>query len=181
MCAFCAAEWGVFALKIRVSRGFWTSIWGLSLLGLVAAIFLTGVGVFTYYWIHFGHMIDARLSGQIYQTSARVYGAPEPIAEGETLTSAEMIARLERSSYTHLDTAGATGWYSTQGNAVEVHPSQDSYFEGRNALRVVFNGGKIQKIEQLDSGQEVPNAEIEPELLTNLFDSNREKRRVVLF
>jgi penicillin-binding protein 1B len=168
-------------LKIRVSRGFWTSIWGLSLLGLVAAMFLTGVGVFTYYWIHFGHMIDARLSGQIYQTSARVYAAPEPIAEGETLTSAEMIAHLERSGYTHFNTAGAPGWYTAAANVVEVHPLQDSYFEGQNALRVTFSGGKIQKIEQFDSGQEVPNAEIEPELLTNLFDDSREKRRVVQF
>jgi transcription-repair coupling factor (superfamily II helicase) len=126
-------------------------------------MFLTGVGVFTYYWIHFGHMIDARLSGQIYQTSARVYAAPEPIAEGETLTSAEMIAHLERSGYTHFNTAGAPGWYTAAANVVEVHPLQDSYFEGQNALRVTFSGGKIQKIEQFDSGQEVPNAEIEPE------------------
>ncbi|MGC1188420.1 MAG: PBP1A family penicillin-binding protein [Candidatus Acidiferrales bacterium] len=168
-------------MKIRVSRGFWTSIWGLSLLGLAGAVFLTGFGIFTYYWIHYAHMIDARLSGQIYQSSARVYAAPEPIAEGETLTAAELIAHLERSSYTSAQTAGATGYYSVNGNSVEVHPSQDSYFEGHNALRVAFSGGKIQRIEQFDTGQEVANAEIEPELLTNLFDSTREKRRVVQF
>jgi penicillin-binding protein 1B len=181
MCAFCAAESGAVSVKIRVGRSFWTSIWGLSLLSLVAAAILTGVGFFTYYWIHFGHMIDARLSGQVYQTSARIYAAPEPIAEGETLSPAEMIARLERSSYARADTAGATGWYTAQGNTVEVHPSQDSYFQGQNALRVIFSGGKIQKIEQLPSGQEAANAQIEPELLTNLFDSTREKRRVVQF
>ena len=82
MCAFCAAESGAVSVKIRVGRSFWTSIWGLSLLSLVAAAILTGVGFFTYYWIHFGHMIDARLSGQVYQTSARIYAAPEPIAVG---------------------------------------------------------------------------------------------------
>ena len=181
MHALCAAEWGTASVKIRVSRGFWTSVWGLSLLGLVAAVFLTSLGVFTYYWVHFGHMIDARLSGQVYQTSARIYAAPEPIAEGETMTAAEMIARLERSGYTHLESEGAPGWYAVESDVVEVHPAQDSYFEGGNALDVRFSGGKIEHIQQISSGQDVASAEIEPELLTNLFDSSREKRRVVHF
>ena len=168
-------------MKIRVSRGFWTSVWGLSLLGLVAALFLTGLGVFVYYWVHFGRMIDARLSGQVYQTSARIYAAPEPIAEGEKMSPAEMIARLERSGYTHLESEGVPGWYSIEGEDVEVHPLADSYFEGGNALLVKFADGKIAHIQQIASGQEVSSAEIEPELLTNLFDSSREKRRVVHF
>ncbi|MGB6429621.1 MAG: transglycosylase domain-containing protein, partial [Candidatus Acidiferrales bacterium] len=168
-------------MKIRVSRGFWTSIWGLSILGLVTAVFLTGLGVFTYYWVHFGHMIDARLSGQVYQSSARIYAAPEPIAEGEAMTESEMIARLERSGYTHLDSEGAPGWYAIEGEVLEIHPSEGSYFEGGNALRVTFLDGKIAHIQQMASGQDVASAEIEPELLTNLFDSTREKRRVVHF
>ena len=169
------------AVKIRVGRSFWTSVWGLTLLSLVAAAFLTGLGFFTYYWIHFSHMIDARLSGQIYETSARIYAAPQPIAEGEPLTPADLIARLERASYTHLESTGASGWYQVQGSIVEIHPDQDSYFQGGNALRVTFNDGKIARIQQLSSGQEIANAEVEPELLTNLFDSTREKRRLVHF
>jgi penicillin-binding protein 1B len=177
-----AAEWGAFAVKIQINRGFWKSVWGLSILGVVALIFLSGVGVFTYYWVHFGHMIDARLSGPVYQTSARIYGAPEPIAEGETITPAEMVARLERSGYmTQQNAAGAPGWYSQSGSTVNVHPTADSYFQGGNALRVEFSAGKITHIVQLATGQDTASAEIEPELLTNLFDSSREKRRVVQF
>ncbi|MGD0840017.1 MAG: PBP1A family penicillin-binding protein [Candidatus Acidiferrales bacterium] len=168
-------------MKIRVTESFWTSKRGLWLLGFVTLVLLSGLSVFTYYWVHFGHMIDARLSGQVYQPSARIYGAPEPIAVGEPISPAELVARLQRSSYTHLQTEGATGWYSVEPAFVEVHPSQDSYFEGRNALRVEFSGGKIKDIRDLDSGQDVDNAEIEPELLTNLFDSSREKRRLVHF
>src|ERR1700691_584652 len=102
MHALCAAEWGTASVKIRVSRGFWTSVWGLSLLGLVADVFLTDIGVFTYYcdhFGHFGHMIDARLSAQVCQTSARIYAAPERTAEGETMSPAEMIAPVERSGF----------------------------------------------------------------------------------
>jgi penicillin-binding protein 1B len=168
-------------VKIRVSRSFWTSVWGISLLSLVAAAFLTGAGFFTYYWIHFGHMIDARLSGQVYQTSARIYAAPEPISVGESLTAGGMIALLERSGYTHFAAPGIPGWYYLSGNVLEIHPTQDSYFAGENALHVEFSGGKIEEIRSLDNGQDVANAEIEPELLTNLFDSTREKRRVVHF
>jgi hypothetical protein len=31
-----AAEWGAFAVKIQINRGFWKSVWGLSILGVVA-------------------------------------------------------------------------------------------------------------------------------------------------
>ena len=60
-------------------------------------------------------------------------------------------------------------------------PSSESYFQGNNALRVTFSGIGISRIAQLSDGQQRDFAEIEPELITNLFDSSREKRRVVRF
>jgi penicillin-binding protein 1B len=64
---------------------------------------------------------------------------------------------------------------------VEIHPSSASYFRGGNALRVDFSGGAIARIVQLSDSSPHDSAEIEPELITNLFDSSREKRRVVRF
>jgi len=62
---------------------------------------------------------------------------------------------------------------------VEIHPSKTSYFEGTDALRVDFAGGKVAAIRQLDGGQTVNAAQIEPVVITTLFGSERVKRRVV--
>jgi len=37
-------------LRIRILKGFWTSSLGLTILGVLFAIFLTAAGVFTYYY-----------------------------------------------------------------------------------------------------------------------------------
>jgi len=168
-------------VRIRLTKGFWTSRWGLSIMGVLLLAILAGIGVFTYYWIHFGHMIDARLAGHVDQTTARIYAAPERIAVGESMTSGELAARLQRAGYTEGEIEGAPGLYKIDNETVEIHPSQDSYFNGNNALRVELDGAKIQRIQALESGREVSDAEIEPEFLTNLFDSSREKRRMVRY
>jgi penicillin-binding protein 1B len=168
-------------VRIRINKGFWASWWGLSILGAFLFVVLGGIGVFTYYWIHFSHMIDARLSGRVDQTTARIYSAPGRIRVGEPITAGELASRLQRSGYAEFEIEGAPGQYKLAADTLEIHPSEDSYFNGHNALRVDFDGAKIERIRALDSNQEVSGAEIEPELLTNLFDSSREKRRIVRY
>jgi len=46
---------------------------------------------------------------------------------------------------------------------------------------VQFRGKSIRSIKPLGGGTELDSAEIEPELITNLFDSAREKRRPVRY
>ncbi len=73
-------------LRIRLARGFWTSRSGLALLGVaLAAAARRSPIVFAYYYIQFGHLIDERLTGQIYQNTSRVYSAPGAIFVGESL------------------------------------------------------------------------------------------------
>jgi penicillin-binding protein 1B len=148
---------------------------------ILAGAMLVGLCAFAFYYVRFGHLIDQRLSGQIFQNTSRVYSRPERIFLGEALRAGELESHLVRAGYTPKETDGATGWFSAAGGAVEVHPSETSYFEGGNALRVNFAGGAISRITLLEDGQAVDSAETEPEILTNLFDSSREKRRVVKF
>src|SRR5216110_2153952 len=56
-----------------------------------------------------------------------------------------------------------------------------SYFAGSNAIAVQFAGKTIKSIRPLNGGAELGAADIEPELITNLFDSAREKRRAVRY
>ncbi len=169
-------------MRIRVHRGFWGSRIGLALLvGAVLAL-LAGASAFTFYSIRYARMIERRLAdGQIYQNASSIYTAPRRIFTGQPLTRDELVAYLQRAGYAESAIPGARGRYALDGPAVEVWPSQESYFRGRNWVRIEFAGGRVSRIRALDRAAFLDAAEIEPELLTNLFDSSRAKRRLVRF
>jgi penicillin-binding protein 1B len=168
-------------LRIRLARGFWTSRFGLTVLGIAVFALLGGAGLLTYYYIRFGHLIDERLSGQVFQNTSRVYSAPRRIFVGEPLRPSDLTVYLAHTGYSTADVAGSPGRYRATGSLVEIHPSANSFFEGGDALRVEFANGGISRILTLPDGASQDSGEIEPELLTNLFDSSREKRRVIQF
>src|SRR5260370_22347631 len=111
------------------------------------------------------------------QTSA----AREHIWAGRAGAREALTAYLTRVGYRPIQDASAIGQFTVQANTVDIRPSKLSYFAGNNALAVQFRGKSIRSIKPLSGGGELDTAEIEPELITNLFDSAREKRRPVRY
>jgi len=103
------------------------------------------------------------------------------IYTGENLTLEDMANHLQRAGYSELDVSGTPGRYVLRGNEIEIRPSEESYFGAKNRLVVDFSGTEIQKIRSMDNGAALDSAEVEPELLTSLFDSSREKRRSISY
>jgi penicillin-binding protein 1B len=169
------------ALRIRIQKGFWTSKRGLILLGTVFSCMVIAASVFGYYYVRYGRMIDARLSGNILQNTTQIFSAPTEISPGQILSPDEMTTYLQRVGYRPEVDDAALGQYTTNGNVVDIRPAKLSYFAGTNGLAVQFAGKKIRSIKALSGGPELASAEIEPELITNLFDSAREKRRAVRY
>jgi penicillin-binding protein 1B len=168
-------------LRIRIARGFWTSRIGIAILCVFLAVFLAGAGVLTYYYVQFGKLIDQRLTGQIFENTSSVYTAAGHIYTGEAFKQADFTSYLLRAGYQESDIAGAPGYFQVSGSAIQVFPSPNSYFRGRNALRVDFSPFGIAHITQLPDNTSADTAQIEPQLITNLFDSTREKRRIVRY
>src|SRR5579863_5357450 len=133
----------------------------MTLMGCVLVLMLAGTIFFAYYYIQFGHLIDQRLTGQVFQNTSRVYGAPGRIFTGESMRASDLASYLLRAGYQESAVAGAPGEYKVAGSTVEIKPSTDSYFQGRNALRVSFSGPEIAHIAQLSDGSELDSAEIE--------------------
>jgi penicillin-binding protein 1B len=166
-------------LRFRLEKGFWTSAFGLSLLGFVALCVLLSAGVFTFYYIKYARMIDARLSGHIFQNTTQIFSAPTRISDGQAWGVEDLTAYLQRCGYRPEADENALGEYTVGANYVDIKPSKLSYFGGTNDLAVQFNGRTIRAIRPLAGGPDMGTAEIEPQLITNLFDSAREKRRPV--
>jgi penicillin-binding protein 1B len=172
---------GFQSLRFRLQKGFWTSAWGLGLLGCVALFFLAAAGVFTFYYVKYARMIDARLSGHFLQNTTQIFSAPEHISDGQAWSAEDLVMYLQRVGYRPESDDWSLGEYTIDGNAVDIKPSKLSYFGGTNALAVQFSGKSIRSIRALSGGPDMGTAEIEPELITNLFDSLREKRRLVRY
>jgi penicillin-binding protein 1B len=168
-------------VRIRLQKGFWTSAFGLGVLGVLLLCFLTGAGVFTYYSMKYSRMIDLRLAGGVLQNTTQLFSAPPRITPGESMSPADLASYLQRAGYRAQDVEDSLGQYTVQGNSVDIRPSKLSYFGGGNALAVQFAGKTIRSIRPLRGGAEMAGADLEPELVTNLFDSAREKRRIVRY
>jgi penicillin-binding protein 1B len=168
-------------LRIRIGKSFFTSKIGLTILGVVFAIFLTTAGIFTYYYVKYSRMIDARLSGKVLQNTTQIFSAPEYISAGQAWSAEDLTTYLTRIGYRPEADENSLGQFTVQGNTVDIRPSKLSYFGGSNALAVQFSGKQIRSIRPLSGGANMEAAQIEPELITNLFDSAREKRRPVRY
>jgi penicillin-binding protein 1B len=153
----------------------------MGLLAGLLGVLLICTFIIAYYYVQFGHLIDQRLTGQIFQNTSRVYAAPGHIYSGEAMRAADLATYLLRAGYQEGAVEGSPGQFRAGNSSVEIRPSADSYFQGHNALRVSFSGAQISAISQIPDGNQLDAAQIEPEVITNLFDSSREKRRVVRY
>src|SRR5437868_14114672 len=145
-------------LQIRVQRGFFTSTIGLTILGIIFGIFVIAGGIFTYYYMKYSRMIDARLSGNILQNTTQIFSAPEHISGAQALGPDDLVDYLTRVGYRPQADPHALGQYTVQGNTVDIRPSKLSYFAGKNALAVQFRGGSIRSIRPLEGGPEIDTA-----------------------
>ncbi|HXX71049.1 MAG TPA: hypothetical protein VEI55_02075, partial [Candidatus Acidoferrum sp.] len=153
-------------MRIRIASGFFTSRMGIAILALGLVLLFAGASVFAYYYIQFGHLIDQRLTGQIFQNTSRVYSSADRIYVGETMRPSELASYLLRAGYQEGAVAGSPGKFQATGSTVEIVPSLTSYFQGHNSLRVSFSGTEIASITRSSDGSPLDFADIEPELLT---------------
>jgi penicillin-binding protein 1B len=165
------------------------------LLGCAVASLLIGA-VLIYYYVSFSRIIDARLHGERERSLPRVYARPLEVRRGETLTEAELIARLNDLGYAQRTTVQAPGEFAVARNAVLLTPRTGSFSgktiratfpapspvrrasgppaappRGITALEVTAGAGKPVRADAVT---------LDPPLLTALMTSGaREKRRRV--
>src|SRR5260370_8680236 len=72
------------------------------------------------------------------------------------------------------------GYYTLKADEIDIYPGPDSFFK-RDEGVLKFAGGQVSKIISLADNTERTEYTLEPELISNLFDKNREKRRLVRY
>lgn len=156
------------------------SRWGKFLLISATALTIAALGTFTYFYVYYAGLIDEKLAKGPFAKTSRIYSAPQILAVGDEVTSAEIVDQLTRSGYT-TSRSNTVGWYNVRPDAVEIFPGSESYFDKDEPGVVKLRDGKISQIISLRDNTLRTQYALEPELVTNLFDKKREKRRLVRF
>jgi penicillin-binding protein 1B len=161
------------------------SWWKKALLGGGLLLVFAATGTFVYFYVRFSRLIDARLSGDIFNNASLVFAAPTTVRVGQPGEAARIAARLRRAMYAEGEGGAMTGTYRLSGDRLEIHPGAGSYFtsepirQGSAALQ--FRDGRLVSITHLEKGAPLESYQLEPEVITTLFDQTRSKRRLVRY
>lgn len=141
-------------------------------------------GVFSYYYIKYQKIIDQRMSGQIFANTAKIYAQPRSLRVGQKGDVREIANYLRHAGYTEEGEQGKSkfGTYRLMSGGIQIRPGEESYYNSEGAFVHVAQG-KIDKISSSsDSGDALSAYELEPQLVTGLFDSQqRAKQRLVKY
>ena len=108
-------------MRFRLEKGFWTSRVGLGLLIAVAACFLLAACTFTYYYVKYSRMIDARLSGHVLQNTTQIFSAPERISDGQAWSQDDLVMYLQRAGYRSAQDDNSMGQYVVNERTVDEY------------------------------------------------------------
>ena len=114
-----------------------------------------------------------------FANSSNIFAAPRVLEPGAELSREEVLAGLHRAGYTAYPD-NPKGWFAVNQNAVEVHPGPDSYFRADAAV-IRFEKDSVKELARVDNGAKLEQYMLEPELIANIVDGDREKRRLVRF
>ncbi|MGA9393113.1 MAG: transglycosylase domain-containing protein, partial [Candidatus Sulfotelmatobacter sp.] len=144
---------------------------------LVAAVGLGGS--FSYFYIKYDRIIAQRFRSPVFTNSAKIYAIPRTIHDGEKASAKEIAAALERAGYSDKDGQSPLGSFHLISGGIEITPGPESYHSAEEA-RIAIHAGEVQSI--TSKGNELSAYELEPQLVTALFDSGqRSKRQVVKY
>ncbi len=168
--------------KIRVPQNarlvrFFLHPAGRVLVAAVVLLLLAGLGIFVHYYSVYSKMIDERLIGGPYSTTARIFAAPETVSVNDKSSPSDLASALRHAGYNE-NRNNPVGSYTLTAESIDIFPGADAYFDQEPAT-VKFSNGKVRRIVSLRDNTDRPQYELEPQLITNLYDRNREKQRIV--
>src|SRR5579863_2685708 len=149
------------------------------LIVLLVLVFTAGLAVFAHYYIKYSRLIEAKLAAGPFANTSMLFAAPRTVDVGDIADPQEIATDLRRSGYTESQ-SNRMGYFTLKPDEIDIYPGPDSYFKRDDGV-IKFTGHKVTKIISLADNTDRTEYTLEPELISNLFDKNREKRRLVKF
>lgn len=169
-------------MAIRLEKTLFTRFlltrWGRAVLLAAALILALGLGTFTYFYVKYARITDEKLRTGPFSNMSLLYAAPRPVQLDQPARADEIADYLRRCQYSESNSSRA-GWYRVRPDGIEINPGPDAYDQEGAVIKIT--GGRVTQIISLADHTDRTEYMLEPELLTNLFDRKREKRRIVRY
>ena len=113
----------------------------------------------------------------MFSNSAKIYALPRTLHDGDKMDAKEIAAMLRRAGYSDKDGQSELGSFHLVRDGIEITPGPESY-HSPEAAHVTIQDGRVSRI--TSQGNDLFAYELEPQLVTALFDAEqRSKRQVV--
>ena len=157
-------------LSIRTARGV-----------LIASLVLMGVCLIVFFraYSKFARITDEKLRTGVFADTLNIFAEPRYVTVGDRLSLNDAVLELQENGYTTA-TNNRIGWYNVRQGAVAIFPGTETGSDQEPAV-IHFSRNKVSRIVSLADNTERRAYRYAPQLITNLSDRNREKRRLVHF
>ena len=155
-------------------------VWRIPLL-LIPAVLCALVGA-AYVYVQFSQMIILGFEGKRWSLSSKVYAEPESLYPGLPLRLEDLQASLERLGYRPVQALTNQGQYRVHAAQVDIALREFRYpyrREPARTIRVSFRRNNVREIRDLRGDQAISVVDLEPQLVSEFFTPEREKRQLV--
>ncbi|MBH00271.1 MAG: penicillin-binding protein 1A [Solibacterales bacterium] len=136
-----------------------------------------GIATVSHFYLKYSKLIDAKLSQGPFNRTSKILAAPQVIYIGDEVTPQEIVSLLRKAGYSELRT-NRIGYFVAKEDSLEIYPGGMSYFR-QEPVALYFHRKAVERIISLSDNNPQTAYELEPELITNLFDQERSKRRIL--
>jgi len=150
----------------------------VSIPAIVIAAFLI------YYYYVFDRTIDKKLGTGYEIAETEIYSAPRTIYPGKPIPLPEFLTQLRRLGYAESNVSASAKLCAYQlDKKGHVSVSNDSSLpeDADRLVEIAWEGNKIYDIVEVSSGQSLERFALKPELVSNVINKSREKRRSVSY
>jgi penicillin-binding protein 1B len=142
-------------------------------------IFAVVFGVFfSYYYIKYERIIAHRFQGSVFANSAKIYARPVSIGIGEKADLKEIAASLRHAGYAEKSGQSTMGSYHLSSGSIQIDPGPNSYHSPEPAT-IRVRDGEVASITG-NGGSQLEAYELEPEMITSLFEGDQRAKREVV-
>ncbi len=139
---------------------------------------LSFVVVFSYYYVKYERVIARRFDGPVFANSAKIYARPDSIAVGEKVDLKEIASELRHAGYAEKSGQSSMGSYRVTASGIQIQPGPGSYHSPEPAT-IRVHDDVVEGITG-NSGSQLEAYELEPEMITSLFEGDQRSKREVV-
>jgi len=164
----------------RRSRWWNRVVWRISL--LLIPVGLCALVAAAYVYVQFSQMIILGFEGKRWSLSSKVYAEPESLYSGLPLRLDDLQASLERLGYRLVPALTNQGQYRLNAPHLDIALREFRYpyrHEPARTIRVTFGRHAVRDIRDLRAEQRIAAVDLDPQLVSEFFTPEREKRQLV--